>query len=111
VYGRRPFTGAGGGILWFDPSNYSNPVPGQFGTCAPQLGGLRGPGYYDWDIGLLKDFQISERYRAEFRTDFLNAFNSVNLTAPVNTVAQPNTGQITLAQPAREIQFALKFYF
>jgi hypothetical protein len=111
VYGRRPFTGPGGGIFWFDPSNYSNPVPGDFGTCAPQLGGLRGPGYYDWDISLQKNFQLTERFRVQFRSDFLNAFNSVNLTAPVTTVAQPTTGQITLAQPAREIQFALKVFF
>jgi hypothetical protein len=112
VYGRRDFTtaGLGGGFIWFDPNNYSNPTT-TFGTCAPQLGGLRGPGYYNWDISLQKNFQVTERVKMQFRTDFLNAFNAVNLAAPNTTVAVATTGQITGAQPARVIQFALKLYF
>jgi hypothetical protein len=112
VYGRRDFTtaGLGGGYIWFDPSNYTNNTSG-FGTCAPQLGGLRGPGYYNWDISLQKNFQLTERFRLQFRSDFLNAFNRVNLAAPNTTVDQNTTGQITASQPARNIQFALKLYF
>jgi hypothetical protein len=110
VFGRRDFTGSGGGVLWFDPSNYTNNTSG-FGTCAPQLGGLRGPGYYNWDIGLQKNFQLTERFKLQFRSDFLNAFNRVNLAAPNTTVAQTTTGVITASQPARNIQFALKLYF
>lgn len=110
VYGRRDFTGSGNGILWFDPSNYTNNTSG-FGTCAPQLGHLRGPGYYNWDISLQKNFQLSERVRLQFRSDFLNAFNAVNLAVPNTTVAQPTTGVITASQPARQIQFALKLYY
>jgi hypothetical protein len=110
VFGRRDFTGAGGGFLWFDPSNYSNNTGG-FGTCAPQLSGLRGPGYYNWDISLQKNFSITERFRLQFRSDFLNAFNRVNLAVPNTTVDQSNTGVITASQPARNIQFALKLYY
>ncbi len=94
VYGRRTYTGSGGGFLWFDPSNYTNPTS-TFGTCAPQLGGLRGPGYYEWDISLQKNFQLTERFRLQFRSDFLNAFNRVNLAAPNTSVASATTGVIT----------------
>jgi hypothetical protein len=112
VYGKVPYTavGGGGGILWFNPSNYTNNTSG-FGTCAPQVAGLRGPGFYNWDISLQKNFQLTERFRLQFRSDFLNAFNAVNLGAPNTTVAQSNTGVITTAQPARNIQFALKLFF
>ena len=110
VYGRRTYTGSGGGFLWFDPSNYTNPTS-TFGTCAPQLGGLRGPGYYEWDISLQKNFQLTERFRLQFRSDFLNAFNRVNLAAPNTSVASATTGVITASQPARNIQFALKLYY
>jgi len=111
VFGRRNATAAqGGGFQWFDPSNYSNAAG--FGTCAPQLGGLRGPGYYNWDISLQKNFQISERFRVQFRSDFLNAFNRVNLAVPNTTVSQSTTGVINnYSQPARNIQFALKLYY
>jgi len=112
VFGRRDYTaaGGGGGFLWFDPSNYTNNTSG-FGNCAPQLSHLRGPGYYNWDIGLQKNFQLTERFRLQFRTDFLNAFNTVNLAVPNTTVAQSTTGVINASQPARNIQFALKLYY
>jgi Carboxypeptidase regulatory-like domain len=111
VWGRRNATAAqGGGYAWFDPSNYTNPTA-TFGTCAPQLGGLRGPGYYNWDASLQKNFQVSERFRLQFRTDFLNMFNRVNLAVPNTTVAESTTGVIQASQPARNIQFALKLYF
>ena len=96
--------------MWFDPSNYTDPTT-TFGTCAPQLGGLRGPGYYNWDISLQKNFQLTERFKLQFRSDFLNAFNRVNLAVPNTTVNISNTGVINGSQPARNIQFALKLYY
>jgi hypothetical protein len=117
VFGRQNFTGSGGGYLWFDKNNYSDPSsppgggPGGFGDCAPQLGGLRGPGFYNWDISLQKNFQLTERFRLQFRSDFLNAFNYVSLCAPNTTVNTSTTGQITCAQPSRNVQFALKLYY
>jgi Carboxypeptidase regulatory-like domain len=111
VYGRSPApAGTGGGFLWFNPANYTNNTSG-FGTCAPQLAGLRGPGLYNWDISLQKNFQLSERFRLQFRSDFLNAFNRVNLAAPNTTVDTSTTGVIQASQPARNIQFALKLYY
>jgi hypothetical protein len=111
VWGRRNATAAqGGGIAWFDPNNYTDPTT-TFGTCAPQLGGLRGPGYYNWDASLQKNFQVTERFRLQFRTDFLNMFNRVNLAVPNTTVNVSTTGVIQASQPARNIQFALKLYF
>ena len=110
VFGRRDATAAqGGGFLWFDPSNYTNAAG--FGTCAPQMDGLRGPGYYNWDASLQKNFQLTERYKLQFRGDFLNTFNRVNLASPNTTVQQSTTGVIQASQPARNIQFALKLYY
>ena len=109
VFGRQTSTNAGGGIQWFDPSNYTNAVG--FGTCAPQLGGLRGPGYYNWDASIQKDFLLTERFKLQFRTDFLNMFNRVNLAVPNTTVQTSTTGLIQASQPPRNIQFALKLFY
>jgi hypothetical protein len=110
VFGRHDATAAqGGGILWFDPSNYSNAAG--YGTCAPQIGKLRGPGLYNWDLSLEKNFHLTERFKLQFRSDFLNAFNRVNLASPNTTVAKSTTGVISHSQPARNIQFALKLYY
>jgi hypothetical protein len=107
-----------GGYQWVSPSGFSDPAPGHFGNC-PAQGPVIGPGFFDADIGLMKNFHFTEGMYLQFRADFLNAFNNVNLGHP-NTgwSSSPGTfGQIGPAagtpasQPARNIQFALKMYF
>lgn len=101
----------GVGVQWFtNNGNFAQPATGTFGNCAPQLGGLRGPHYADLDLSLHKDFQMTERFRLQFRTDFVNAFNHVQFDAP-NVTIGPTMGQITSAEPPRNIQLALKLYF
>ena len=107
-----------GGFQWMSPAGFSDPAPGHFGNC-PAQGPVVGPGYFDADIGLMKNFHITEAKYVQFRTDFLNAFNNVNLGTPVTgfSTSSSTFGQLgpavgkTVSQPARNIQFALKMYF
>jgi hypothetical protein len=100
-----------GGFQWFSNNgNFSTPALGTFGNCPAQLGWLRGPRFTDVDMSLHKDFQLTERFRVQFRTDFINAFNHVQLNIP-NMGLGENMGQIGSAQPPRNIQFALKLYY
>jgi len=129
--GARPNCGAGAGRVlgrqpafsnnqfvgyqWFDPSPYSLPTDTEgFGSC-PAQGPVRGPGYADTDLSLQKNFQITERTKLQFRTDFLNAFNHTNLNTDCCLTAWSAPGQgmgvISSSQPARYIQFALKLYY
>jgi hypothetical protein len=99
------------GTQWFtNNGNFTQPAVGTFGNCSPQLSGLRSPRYTDVDASIHKDFAITERFRVQFRTDFINAFNHVQYNAP-NTSIGPTMGQITGAQPPRNIQLALKIYY
>ena len=101
----------GVGIQWFTNSGqFTNPAVGTFGNCSPQLDGLRSPHYTDVDMSLHKDFPVTERIRVQFRTDFINAFNHVQFNAP-NMGLGSTMGQITGAQPPRNIQLALKVYY
>jgi hypothetical protein len=112
IAGETPISTPGvGGFQWFtNNGNFTNPAPGSFGNCAPQLSGLRGAHYTDVDLGLAKNFQLTERFKLQFRTDFINAFNHVQLNAP-NMSLGSGMGQITSAQSPRNIQFALKLYY
>lgn len=112
ITGETPISTPGvGGYQWFtNNGNFTNPAVGTFGDCAPQLGGLRGPHYTDVDMSLHKDFMLTERFRLQFRTDFINAFNHVQLNAP-NMSLGATMGQVTSAQPPRNIQLALKLYY
>jgi hypothetical protein len=109
-------------LEWFDPSSYSNPNEGQFGTC--NVTPVRGPGLNDVDLSLQKTFSLSESKRLEFRSDFLNLFNHPILTSPntgcgggydkLTGLGQPcafGLGQVTTSEGERNIQFALKLYF
>jgi hypothetical protein len=99
------------GRQWFNNTGqFTNPSVGTFGNCSPQLSNLRSPHYSDVDLSLHKDFPITERFRLQFRTDFVNAFNHVQLNAP-NMGLGSTMGQITGAQPPRNIQLALKLYY
>src|SRR5262249_44930513 len=101
------------GYQWFNPAAYSLPATGSFGNC-PAQGPNWGPSYTDTDLSFLKNFQFTERMSMQFRTDFINAFNNVQLAAPNTTFApSPSTFGLvnTSMQTPRNIQFALKFFF
>lgn len=100
------------GYQWFDPTPYTLPSNADgFGNC-PAQGPVRGPGYADVDLSLQKNFSITETTRLQFRADFLNAFNRTNLnTDCCFTAYGAGMGIISSSQPARNIQFALKFYY
>jgi hypothetical protein len=110
--GRQASTvgGAFQGYQWISPNGFSEPAPFTFGNC-PAQGPVTGPGYSDTDIGLVKSFHITESKYVQFRGDFLNAFNNVQLAAPNTNFPSDTFGLVTQSQPARNIQFALKFYY
>jgi len=105
-----PKTTSAAGLQWFNPGFMSNPAPGTFGTC-PAQGPVIGPGYSDTDISLQKNFPFTESKYLQFRTDFLNAWNHPNFGKPNTSFGTSTTGVINTTQDARQLQFALKFYF
>jgi hypothetical protein len=73
---------------------------------------MRGPGYWNLDLGVLKNFTISEGKEIQFRGEFFNVFNNANFSDPNSTLNSANFGQITNTRgDPRIMQFALKFYF
>jgi Carboxypeptidase regulatory-like domain len=106
-YPRRTIVG---GMQWFDPSAFSSPANGTFGNC-PSQGPTIGPGYFDADISMQKNFAITESKKFQFRVDFLNVFNHPNFNAPDTGLGDSAFGVLTTTQDARQLQFAMKFYF
>lgn len=97
----------GGGIQWFNPASYIAPATG-FGNCAPAT--TRGPGLSTLDVSFQKEFPISESKHFEFRAEFINFTNTPILGAPSTGIGS-SLGYVQGSQGARNIQFALKFYF
>ena len=63
-----------------------------FGNIARNT--LHGPGYFDTDLSVLKNFKIKERMQLGLGANFFNLFNHPNFDMPVNNVAAGNFGQI-----------------
>ena len=119
---------------WMNPAAFQTPpVATTIGqTDYSPLGGgpaqFRGPGFHRLDFSLFKQFQLGERFRMEFRSEFFNLTNTPNFSNPgfalngvpaapgaLNYNNPTNFGKITSTRDGqndqREIQFALKLYF
>lgn len=97
---------------WYNPCAFEAAAPGTFGNAPRYFSNLRRPPYYDSDISLSKWTNLTDSLRMQFRAEFFNAFNHVNLGPPTNvTVGTGSAGSIVYADIARQIQFAAKFYW
>ncbi len=112
VFGRKPsVAGSFQGYQWMSPDGYSEPATEHFGNCP-----LQGPQTVDpvtriRIIGVSKNIHLTESKYFQFRGDFLNAFNNVQLGHPNTNFPSSTFGLINTSQPARNIQFAFKFYY
>lgn len=97
-----------GGYQWFDPSPYISAATGTFGNCGNST--EYGPGLRTLDLSLQKNFQITEKTRIEFRSEFINFTNTPILGAPVPWQGG-QLGEVRSSQGARNIQFGLKIYY
>jgi hypothetical protein len=103
---------AGGGYIWFDPTTMADPAPGHLGTCG--VGTERGPGLKQIDLGLSRQFKITERQHVEFRFEAINALNTPVLTVTgysIDVHGGSNEGVVNTSTGARNLQFGLKYTF
>ncbi|MEZ5352232.1 MAG: TonB-dependent receptor [Bryobacteraceae bacterium] len=94
---------------WFDTGAFAQPARFLFGNAARSVG--RAPGTRNFDIGVMKNFSVRERFRIQFRAEMFNAFNNVNFGIPGTAFGSPQFGVINTAQSARVTQLGLKIYF
>jgi len=112
-------TPVGTPILWFDPCAFEPQPLGTFGNLGRNT--LIGPGLSTVDFLVNKHFRISEGRELQFRSEFFNVMNHVNLAPPLaatrqifdnNGLLAGSYGQITkTTTPSRQIQFGLKYIF
>jgi hypothetical protein len=72
---------------------------------------FRAPGLEQWDLGVSKNFRITEGIKLQFRSEFFNVMNHTNFGLPNQTSTSSAFGTITTTYPARQIQFGLKLLF
>ena len=104
----------------------TGPNQGFFGTLGRNS--FRSPAFYDYDFALIKDTPFgrrrsgAERMDLQFRSEFFNLFNIVNMGLPSNILQvdqvsgkiRRNTGFGEISKTAgtsRQIQFSLKLIY
>lgn len=72
---------------------------------------LVGPGLFNVDLGIHRNFPIRERLTLSFRAEMFNAFNHANFNNPNATIGSQPAGVVSGTGPARVMQMALKVLF
>jgi Carboxypeptidase regulatory-like domain/TonB dependent receptor len=80
--------------------------PGSYGNNA-----LRGPGLWNLDFSIAKNFAITEQKRFQLRADMFNVLNHTNYTGISTNIESGNFGAITGTAGARVIQLNARFSF
>ena len=95
---------------WFNPAAFAAPPAFTLGDVGRNT--IYGPGMQTLDMAVVREFALTERFRFQFRAEFFNALNHVNLGTPNRFVNTPQFGTITEATtPGRQIQFSARVSF
>ncbi len=104
---------------WFNTEAFLPPekmIQGQFGDSGRNI--LIGPGFSQWDLSVIKNFEIGEKARLQFRAEsfnFLNhpSFTGIDTTVRFDAAGRPTQtyGAVNGAGPARVLEFGLKLLF
>jgi hypothetical protein len=112
-------------VAWFNPAAFAAPTTGTYGNMG--VASLRGPGFWEWDQTVSRQFRVTENQRLELRAEAFNVTNSVRFNLPVSggnnlQVGNGQLGYITAATSTtgstsptgnggRIMQLALKYVF
>ena len=105
---------------WINPAAFATPAPGTLGNLGRSS--IPGPGFWEIDMALSRDFRIRERQTFEIRAEAFNLTNSFRAgiasgasagaqTATLTQQNSPQFGQILNALDPRIMQVAAKFVF
>src|SRR5581483_5050783 len=97
---------------WFNTAAFVAPAPLTFGN-SNKTPGILGPGWINLDFNIHRSIRIPwrESTRLEVRGECFNCMNRANFNPPVGQFGTPTFGQVTVAQAARTLQLAAKFWF
>jgi hypothetical protein len=91
---------------WFNTAAFTANQPGTFGNSGRNI--VDSPGLVNFDFALVKPFSITERFKAIFRSEFFNLFNTPQFLPPGNTLNTATYGKITAARDPRILQLSMK---
>jgi TonB dependent receptor len=104
--------GIGPNTPWFDTSAFVAPAPNRYGNSS--TGAVRGPGFTDYDLSVLKRFEIRDRVSVEFRATSYNLTNTPQFANPGSTLSSTGFGIISATANSageRQLEFGGRILF
>jgi hypothetical protein len=94
---------------WLSKAAFAFPKAGADGNAGRNI--LDAPGSKSVDLGIFRQFRITEAMNLEFRAELTNAFNLVNLSSPNSNLNSSGFGTIRTASEMRKTQLGLRLSF
>jgi hypothetical protein len=96
-------------LNYLNPNAFVQPAFGTMGNMRPF--NILGPGTWQLDLGLSRNFRPGETQKLELRAEAFNVTNSLRRGEPNTTLNSNVFGQINTSSDARIMQFAFKYSF
>ena len=106
----RGTVASNGNLIWTSPDAYSL-VDGRYGTAPIRDAHNRGPSFFLLDLGLHRDFPLTEQIALRIRIQAFNSLNHPNLRNPQDNVNSSSFGQISAVHDPRIWQFGAEIRF
>ncbi|MGH9449775.1 MAG: TonB-dependent receptor domain-containing protein [Terriglobia bacterium] len=94
---------------WFNTSAFQVAPPDTLGNAARNL--FFGPGQNNFDISVMRNFPVKERYTLQIRGDFYNAFNHPQFNSLNTNLNSAAFGRVTGVNSPRNIQLVARLSF
>jgi outer membrane receptor protein involved in Fe transport len=78
---------------WLSTSSFAQPTGSVYGSLGRNV--ISGPGLFDLNLSLFKDFQIKERWKFELRCDTFNFTNTPEFANPGTDITSSTFGRVT----------------
>ena len=105
----NPRVGSQSRLHWFNTAAFAPAPLYTFGDSG--IGAVRGPGAFQLNSGIFKDFPWGEGRYFQFRWETFNLTNRVNYNNPDTNLEDTQFGQMTSSGSARYMQFGAKIVF
>jgi hypothetical protein len=94
---------------WFDTDAFAQPAVNQFGNQGVNI--LRGARRSSLNASILRDFQLRENLRLQFRGEAFNLLNHANFGLPGQTFGNADFGVVNSAADPRRMQLGVRCVF
>ena len=99
----------GPGQYYYNPAAFGPVSTAAYGNVGRNT--LRGPGVWNTDMSIVRDFSPIERMKLQFRAEFYNLPNTSHFNGPDSTVGDGQFMQITSSYGERNVRFAIHASF